>query len=339
MKTDDFFYELPAELIAQKPAERRECSSLMAIDRGRGEIAHRKFYDIVEYLRAGDCLVFNKSKVLKARLFGRKPTGAQIETLLLKQLPGGLWQALLRPAKRLSAGSVIVYDAETTATVRTKGDEGLCTLEFHYDGDIYDKIDAIGRMPLPPYIHDTGEYDDRYQTVYAEDLGSAAAPTAGLHFTEALLETLQQKGVQLAFVTLHVGLDTFRPVKVEDVTMHKMHAEAYSISEEAAQRINETKAAGGRVIAVGTTAMRTLEGCYRDHGQIKAVSDKTDIFIYPPYRFGVVDALITNFHLPRSTLLMLVSAFYDREKLLAAYALAIEKRYRFFSFGDAMFLY
>ncbi len=339
MKTEDFYYDLPEELIAQAPAARREEASLMAINRYTNGITHHKFYNIVDYLQSGDCLVFNDSKVIRARLYGRKETGAQVETLLLKQLKGNIWQALLRPAKRLRVGSVIIYDDELKAVVEKKGEEGFCELAFCYDGDIHDKIERIGKMPLPPYIRDTGAYYDRYQTVYAKHSGSAAAPTAGLHFTEELLEQIEQKGVRLAFVTLHVGLDTFRPVKAENVAEHRMHTEVYSIPAVAADRINEAKASGGRVITVGTTAMRTLEGCYKTYGKIAAVSDSTDIFIYPPYRFNAADALITNFHLPRSTLLMLVSAFYDKEKLLKAYEEAIARQYRFFSFGDAMFLY
>lgn len=340
MRTDEFNYELPKEMIAQYPAQKRDCSSLMVINKQTDEIKHQHFYDIIEYINEGDCLVFNDSKVIRARLYGRKDTGAKIEVLLLKDFNNNRWQVLLKPSKRLKENDIIYFeDKDITACLKRKSNEGLCEIEFLFDGNLYDKIEQIGKMPLPPYIQDNEKYYDRYQTVYAKNMGSSAAPTAGLHFTNELIEKLQEKGVKIAYVTLHVGLDTFRPVKVDDVVNHKMHTEHYQITSENAQLINDAKKNGKRVIAVGTTSMRTLEGCAKKYGEILPVLDDTDIFIYPPYTFKVVDALITNFHLPKSTLLMLVSAFYDKDKLLDAYKRAIENKYRFFSFGDAMFLY
>jgi len=340
MKTQDFYYFLPKEKIAQSPAQKRDCSCLMTINKKTDEIRHEHFYDIINYLNKGDCLVFNDSKVIHARLYGKKSTQAKIELLLLKDLGANRWQALIKPAKRLKENDFIFIDDDTlSAKMYKKHSYGLCEIEFYYNGDLYDKIEQIGKMPLPPYIADNERYYDRYQTIYAKHPGSAAAPTAGLHFTQELIDKAKQKGVKTAYVTLHVGMDTFRPVKAENIADHKMHKEHYHISQENAELINNTKKSGGRIIAVGTTSMRTLEGCYKKHGRILAVIDETDIFIYPPYEFKVADCLITNFHLPSSTLLMLVSAFYDKEKLLNAYKIAIENNYRFFSFGDAMYLY
>jgi S-adenosylmethionine:tRNA ribosyltransferase-isomerase len=340
MKTDEFNYELPKEMIAQYPAQKRDCSSLMVINKKTDKIKHQYFYDIIKYINKGDCLVFNDSKVIRARLYGQKDTGAKIELLLLKDLENGLWQVLLKPAKRLKVNDIIYFeDQEIIARVIDKANDGLCVIEIFCNGNIYEKIEQMGKMPLPPYIRDNEKYYDRYQTVYAKNIGSSAAPTAGLHFTNELIDKLKDKGVRIAYITLHVGLDTFRPVKVENIQNHKMHTEHYQITKEDAKIINEAKRNGKRIIAVGTTSMRTLEGCAEKYGEILPVIDDTDIFIYPPYTFKVVDCLITNFHLPKSTLLMLVSAFYDKDKLLDAYKKAVEENYRFFSFGDAMFLY
>jgi S-adenosylmethionine:tRNA ribosyltransferase-isomerase len=340
MRTDEFNYELPKEMIAQYPAQKRDYSSLMVINKKTDEIEHKHFYDIIEYINEGDCLVFNDSKVIRARLYGQKVTGAKIELLLLKDLGNNNWQGLLKPAKRLKENDLVYFDdKEITARVINKSNDGLGTVEFICGSNVYDKIEHIGKMPLPPYIKDNEKYYDRYQTVYAKNIGSSAAPTAGLHFTDELIEKLKQKGVKTAYVTLHVGLDTFRPVKADELRDHKMHAEHYQITKENAQLINEAKKNGKRIIAVGTTSMRTLEGCAKKYGRILPVIDDTDIFIYPPYEFKAVDCLITNFHLPKSTLLMLVSAFYNKDKLLCAYKTAIERNYRFFSFGDAMLLY
>jgi S-adenosylmethionine:tRNA ribosyltransferase-isomerase len=340
MKTRDFNYELPKEMIAQAPAEKRDCSSLMVINKKTDEIIHEHFYNIINYLNSGDCLVFNDSKVIRARIFGRKSTGAIIELLLLKDLSKNIWQALIRPAKRLKENDIIYFDDESiTARLLKKQQDGLCEIEFYCEGNIYDKVQLIGKMPLPPYIADNEKYYDRYQTIYAKNLGSAAAPTAGLHFTQELIDKIKEKGVKTAYLTLHVGLDTFRPVKTDNIEDHKMHTEHYHITKECADTINGVKKSGGRIIAVGTTSMRTLEGCYKKYNSILPIIDDTDIFIYPPYEFKVVDCLITNFHLPASSLLMLVSAFYDKDKLLNAYNIAKNHNYRFFSFGDAMYLY
>ncbi len=339
MKTSDFYYELPKELIAQYPSTQRDASALMVIHRITGLTEHKHFYDIVDYLQPGDCLVFNDSKVIRARLLGKKQTGAKIEILLIKQIEKKHWQALIKPLKRLKENDIITIEQDFSVKLLQKEAQGTCLVELMGTSDSLAQIERYGKIPLPPYIEDDESKYDRYQTIYAKTPGSVAAPTAGLHFSEELLAKIKEKNVSQAFLTLHVGIDTFRPVKEDRVENHKMHTEYYHISQENADLINETKSHGKRIIPVGTTAMRTLEGCMQKYGRIKAVADSTDIYIYPPYEFKIADALITNFHLPQSTLLMLVSAFYDREKLLAAYRQAIEHQYRFFSFGDAMFLH
>ena len=339
MRTDDFDYYLPKELIAQHPAQKRDMSRLLVLDKKTGEIEHKHFHDIIDYLNAGDVLVINNTKVIPARLLGQKKGGtAHIEVLLLKQVgETDQWEVLVHPGKRAKVGTEIIFgDGRLTAKVIADTDTGRI-VEFSYEGIFNEILDQLGTMPLPPYIT---EYDgdmNRYQTVYAKFAGSAAAPTAGLHFTEELLEEIKQKGVEVIEVLLHVGLGTFRPVQVEDVTKHKMHTEFYSVSQEAAERLNKAKAEGRRIISVGTTSTRTLESAFKN-GKIEAGSGETDIFIYPGYEFKVVDALITNFHLPKSTLVMLVSALASKEYILHAYEVAVEEKYRFFSFGDAMFI-
>lgn len=339
MRTDDFDYYLPKELIAQHPAQKRDMSRLLVMDKKTGEIEHKHFYDIIDYLNAGDVLVINNTKVIPARLMGLKKGGtAHIEVLLLKQVgETDQWEVLVHPGKRAKVGTEIIFgDGRLTAKVIADTDTGRI-VEFSYEGIFNEILDQLGTMPLPPYIT---EYDgdmSRYQTVYAKFAGSAAAPTAGLHFTEELLEEIKQKGVEVVEVLLHVGLGTFRPVQVDDVTKHKMHTEFYSVSQEAAERLNKAKAEGRRIISVGTTSTRTLESAFKD-GKIEAGSGETDIFIYPGYEFKVVEALITNFHLPKSTLVMLVSALASKEFILHAYEVAVEEKYRFFSFGDAMFI-
>ena len=340
MQTSDFYYDRPQELIAQDPLEDRSSSRLLVLDRKTGEMEHRVFRDITEYLRPGDCLVVNNTKVIPARLLGvKEDTGAGIEILLLKRKADNVWETLVKPGKKARPGARIVFgDGILKGEVLEVVDEGNRLIRFEYEG-IFEKIlDRLGQMPLPPYITHQLKDKNRYQTVYAEHDGSAAAPTAGLHFTPELLEEIQAKGVRLAHVTLHVGLGTFRPVKVEDVSQHHMHSEYYVVEEEQARLINDTRAAGGRVICVGTTSCRTLESAADEDGILRAGSGWTDIFIYPGYRFKIMDALITNFHLPESTLLMLVSAFADKEKIMKAYEEAVRQRYRFFSFGDAMFI-
>ncbi len=340
MKTSDFYYDLPQELIAQDPLEDRSSSRLLVLDRKTGEMEHRVFRDITEYLRPGDCLVVNNTKVIPARLLGVKEnTGAGIEILLLKRKADNVWETLVKPGKKARPGARIVFgDGILKGEVLEVVDEGNRLIRFEYEGIFEEILDRLGQMPLPPYITHQLKDKNRYQTVYAEHDGSAAAPTAGLHFTPELLEEIQAKGVRLAHVTLHVGLGTFRPVKVEDVSQHHMHSEYYVVEEEQARLINDTRAAGGRVICVGTTSCRTLESAADEDGILRAGSGWTDIFIYPGYRFKIMDALITNFHLPESTLLMLVSAFADKEKIMKAYEEAVRQRYRFFSFGDAMFI-
>ena len=341
MKTHDFFYELPPELIAQTPLERRDASRLLTLSRETGEIAHRHFYDIAELLRPGDCLVLNDSRVLPARLLGhREPTGGAVEVLLLKDEGGGVWECLTKPGRKTHTGTELSFgDGELTATVVGERDDGNKLVQFHYEGIFLEVLERLGKMPLPPYIKEELQDQERYQTVYSRVNGSAAAPTAGLHFTPELLRTLQEKGVNLAYVTLHVGLGTFRPVKAEEVTEHHMHSEFCMISQETADLLNRTRAAGGRIVCVGTTSCRTVESLADENGHFTARSAWTDIFIYPGYRFKAMDALITNFHLPESTLVMLVSAFAGREKILNAYNVAVKERYRFFSFGDAMYIY
>lgn len=341
MKVEDFDFELPEELIAQTPLIDRTASRLMVVNRETGSITHRTFSDIVSYFHAGDCLVLNNTKVLPARLYGvKEETGAHIELLLLKQTEEDVWEVLAKPAKRMKVGTKIVFgEGLLVAECLAIKEDGGRIVRFYYDGIFYEVLDQLGEMPLPPYIHEKLADRNRYQTVYAKVEGSAAAPTAGLHFTESLLDALREKGVKVCFVTLHVGLGTFRPVSVDDVLEHKMHSEYYEMSEETAKQLNETKRNGGRIISVGTTSTRTLETIVTKHnGIFCAKTGWTDIFIYPGYTFKAVDALITNFHLPKSTLLMLISAFSSRELVMRAYQTAVKEGYRFFSFGDAMLI-
>ncbi|MCI8557175.1 MAG: tRNA preQ1(34) S-adenosylmethionine ribosyltransferase-isomerase QueA [Lachnospiraceae bacterium] len=340
MKTSDFYYDLPEELIAQDPLEDRSSSRLLVLDRKAGEREHRVFRELVEFLSPGDCLVVNNTRVIPARLMGVKVgTGAGIEVLLLKRCEDNVWETLVKPGKKARPGARISFgDGLLVGEVLEVVDEGNRRIRFTYEGIFEEILDRLGQMPLPPYITHQLKDKNRYQTVYAKHEGSAAAPTAGLHFTPELIKEIEDKGVRLAHVTLHVGLGTFRPVKVEDVTQHHMHSEFYMIEEEQAKLINETRAAGGRVICVGTTSCRTLESAADEKGILHAGSGWTDIFIYPGYRFKLMDALITNFHLPESTLLMLVSAFAEKEQVMAAYKEAVEEKYRFFSFGDAMLI-
>jgi S-adenosylmethionine:tRNA ribosyltransferase-isomerase len=341
MEIKEFDYDLPDELIAQFPAEKRENSRLMVLHRDGGEIEQKYFYDILDYLHDGDCLVLNNSKVLPARLIGKKESsGIEVEFLLLKRRDKDLWEVMVRPGRRLKPGEWVVFSENPflRAEIIDYADDGARLVRFDFDGDFMEVLDKVGRMPLPPYIHrDSLENDkDRYQTVYCKEEGSVAAPTAGLHFTRELLRKAEEKGVKLAYVTLHVGIGTFRPVKCDIIEDHKMHFEEFYIDEKTADLVNETKAKGGRVIAVGTTSTRTLESAAGAGGLIKPGGGSTDIFIYPGYDFKVIDGQITNFHLPKSTLLMLISAFYNREKVLSAYETAVSLGYRFFSYGDAM---
>jgi len=340
LKKQDFYFDLPEELIAQTPLEDRSSSRLMVMDRESGEIEHKHFRDITEYLNEGDCLVLNETKVLPARLIGaRKDTGTKVEVLLLKRLTDDTWEALVYPGKKARVGHVIEFgDGLLEAEVIDIVEEGNRVVKFHFDGIFEELLDKLGQMPLPPYIKEKLEDKNRYQTVYAKNEGSAAAPTAGLHFTPQLLQQLKDKGVKIAKLTLHVGLGTFRPVKEDDILDHKMHSEFYMIDKENADIINNARANGGRIIAVGTTSTRTLESIAEEDGFIPVKSGWTDIFIYPGYKFKAIDCLITNFHLPESTLIMLVSAFSTRENVLNAYKCAVEGKYRFFSFGDAMFM-
>ena len=337
MKTSDFYYDLPEELIAQTPLERRDASRLMVLNRRTGEVTHRHFYDIVEYLNPGDCLVMNDSRVLPARLLGHRPTGGAVEVLLLRDLGNKCWECLCKPGRKMQPGNEVIFgDGALTATVREVREEGNRVVEFHYEGIFLEILERLGKMPLPPYIKAELQDQERYQTVYSREVGSAAAPTAGLHFTQELLENIRAKGVDTAFVTLHVGLGTFRPVKAEEITDHHMHSELCMMNQETADLLNETRTRGGRIICVGTTSCRTLESLVNPDGSFCPGSKWTDIFIYPGYTFKAMDGLITNFHLPESTLVMLVSAFAGREHVLAAYRQAVDQRYRFFSFGDAM---
>jgi len=340
MKTSDFYYDLPQELIAQDPLTERSSSRLLVLDKETGRTGHHVFKEIVEFLHPGDCLVVNNTKVIPARLMGEKEgTGAGIEVLLLKRQGDNVWETLVKPGKKARPGARISFGGGLlTGEVLEVVEEGNRLIRFEYDGIFEEILDRLGQMPLPPYITHQLQDKNRYQTVYAKHDGSAAAPTAGLHFTPELLKCIEEKGVKIAHVTLHVGLGTFRPVKVEDVTQHHMHSEFYMVEEEQAKLINDTKAAGGRVICVGTTSCRTLESATDEDGVLKAGSGWTEIFIYPGYRFKMMDALITNFHLPESTLLMLVSALAGKEHIMAAYEEAVRERYRFFSFGDAMFI-
>lgn len=340
MKTSDFYYDLPEELIAQDPLEDRSSSRLLVLNKKTGEREHRVFKDIIEYLKPGDCLVINDTKVIPARLIGeRVGTGAKIEVLLLKRKENDVWETLVKPGRKMKVGAQVSFgNGLLTGEVIDVVEEGNRLIQFHYEGIFEEVLDQLGQMPLPPYITHQLQDRNRYNTVYATHEGSAAAPTAGLHFTPELLEEIQKKGVEIARVTLHVGLGTFRPVKVEEVTEHHMHSEFYQIEEEAAEKINRAKDNGGRVICVGTTSCRTIESAADENGHLKACSGWTEIFIYPGYRFKALDCLITNFHLPESTLIMLVSALAGREHVLAAYEVAVKERYRFFSFGDAMFI-
>lgn len=343
MHINEFDYLLPPELIAQYPSEQRDNSRLMVLDREMGTVEHKRFYQIIDYLKPGDCLVLNNSKVLPARILGIKEgTGAKVEFLLIKRKDGDLWETMVRPGKRIKPGDRVRFSEKPllVAEVLDFSEDGTRLVRFDYDGLFLETLDKVGRMPLPPYIQrDSEEVDkERYQTVYSLKEGSVAAPTAGLHFTRELIEQAKDKGVKIAYVTLHVGIGTFRPVKTEIIEEHKMHFEEYEIDEENASIINGVKTAGGRIIAVGTTSTRTLESAALSDKTVKAGWANTGIFIYPGYRFQVIDSLVTNFHLPKSTLLMLISAFYDREKILEAYRVAVEQRYRFFSYGDAMLI-
>ncbi len=339
LKTEDFWYDLPEELIAQTPLQKRDASRLLALDRKTGETTHKHFYDIYDYLKPGDCLVMNDSRVLPARLLGHRPSGGAVELLLLRDMGDKKWECLAKPGRKLQPGQKVIFgDGELTATILEVLEDGNRLVEFHFEGIFLEVLERLGKMPLPPYIKARLEDQERYQTVYSREVGSAAAPTAGLHFTRELLEKLKEKGVSLAFVTLHVGLGTFRPVKVENINDHHMHSELCILPEETADILNKTRAAGGRIICVGTTSCRTLESLARENGTFVPGSKWTDIFIYPGYRFRAMDGLITNFHLPESTLVMLVSAFAGRENVLRAYGKAVEEKYRFFSFGDAMLI-
>jgi len=361
MHINDFDYNLPEELIAQTPAEKRDFSRLLVVHRNDGTVEHKHFYDIVDYLKEGDCLVLNNSKVLPARMFGVKEgTGAKVEFLLIKRIEGDTWETMVRPGKRLKVGDSVLFGAELDeegrligpkpgklfrATVKDYGEDGTRIVEFEYDGIFMERLEELGEMPLPPYIdrRNNSEDKDRYQTVYCKNEGSVAAPTAGLHFTDELLQKARDKGVEIAYVTLHVGIGTFRPVKVEKIEDHHMHFEEYFVEEEAAKTINDTILAGGRIVSVGTTSTRTVESAAAfDEASgkylVQAGSGSTGIFIYPGYEFKIIKSLITNFHLPKSTLLMLISALYNREDILRVYDIAVKERYRFFSYGDAMFI-
>lgn len=340
MKTDDFDYELPERLISQTPLEKRDESRLMIMEKNTGNLKHKKFYDILNQLNDGDVLVLNNTKVFPARIIGSKvDTNATIELLMLKEIEKDVWQCLTKPAKRIKLDSVITFgDGSLKAKCVGIKEEGIRLFKLEYQGILYEILDALGEMPLPPYIHKKLDNKSKYQTVYAKETGSAAAPTAGFHFTEELLKQIKQKGVSLFEVTLHIGLGTFRPVNVDDVTNHKMHSEFYSMSKENAEALNEAKKTGKRIISVGTTTTRTLETIMNKYGEFKECSGWTDIFIYPGYSFKAIDALITNFHLPKSTLIMLVSALAGKENVLNAYKEAVKEEYRFFSFGDSMFI-
>lgn len=339
MKTDDFNYCLPDDLIAQSPLEKRDSSRLMILDRNTGEIKHSKFENIIDELNKNDILVMNDTKVIPARLYGvKKDTKAAIEILMLKEESKDVWQCLVKPAKRIKVGTVVEFSDSLKAECIEVRDEGIRVFKFKYVGILYEILDELGEMPLPPYIHEKLDCKDRYQTVYAKNIGSAAAPTAGLHFTEELINKIKAKGIKILFITLHVGLGTFRPVNVEDVTKHKMHSEFYSMDSTTAEILNKAKSDGKRIISVGTTTTRTLESIMSLYGEFRECSGFTDIFIYPGYEFKAIDGLITNFHLPKSTLLMLVSAFSSKDIIMNAYSEAIKNKYRFFSFGDSMFI-
>lgn len=339
MNTSDFYYDLPEELIAQTPAEPRDSSRLLVYHRRDGAVEHKIFRDVIDFLTPGDALVVNDTRVIPARLYGKKQsTGREVEFLLLNQLSKDTWEVIMRPGKKLRIGDRVEFAEDLQAEILEKKEDGVTSVKFYFEGLFEPLLERYGNMPLPPYITQRLEDRQRYQTVYAKENGSAAAPTAGLHFTPELMEKIRQKGVDIIPILLHVGLGTFRPVKVDNVENHKMHSEYYSISADSARRINETRRRGGRIIAVGTTSVRTLESVADEDGSIKEQSGNTEIFIYPGYRFKCVDALITNFHLPESTLLMLISAFMGKEQALGLYRLAVQERYRFFSFGDAMLI-
>lgn len=339
MNKSDFYFDLPERLIAQTPLKNRDASRLLHLDKETGEIEHRHFYDIKQYLRKGDCLVLNNSRVLPARLIGSRPTGGSVELVLLKDAGDGCWECLSRPGRKTRPGQEIIFgNGELTATVQSVTDGGNRIVKFSFEGIFLEVLEKLGKMPLPPYIKEELEDSERYQTVYSKELGSAAAPTAGLHFTEALLQEIRDMGVNVCFVTLHVGLGTFRPVKAERIEDHEMHSEFCMIPAETAKIINDTKQSGGRIIAVGTTSCRTLESFAKEDGTVEETAAWTNIFIYPGYKFKCIDALITNFHLPESTLIMLVSALAGRENILNAYNEAVKEEYRFFSFGDAMII-
>ena len=340
MDVKEFDYELDESLIAQRPIEAREQSRLMTVNRESGKIEHKHFYDIIDYLNKGDVLVLNDTKVMPSRIYGNKvDTDAKIEFLLLKETSKDVYECLARPFRRIKVGTLIDFNGLMKASVVSKGEEGLCEIKFEYQGIFIEFLEKLGEMPLPPYIHEKLEDKDRYQTVYAKNLGSAAAPTAGLHFTKDLLKRIEEKGVEIEYVTLHVGLGTFRPMQTEKVEEHHMHSEYYEISESVAENLNKAKAEGRRIIAVGTTSTRTLESNMTKYNEFKATKEDTSIFIYPGYQFKAIDCLITNFHLPKSTLVMLVSAFASKDIIMNAYMEAQRQRYRFFSFGDAMYLY
>lgn len=340
MKVDDFDYYLPEELIAQVPIEQRDSSRLLVLDKETGEVEHKHFFDIINYLNVGDTLVLNDTKVLPARLIGvKEETNAVIEILLLKNISGDKWECLVKPARRIKEGTIVSFgDGKLKAKCIGCFDEGIRHFELMYNGILMEILEELGTMPLPPYIHEKLEDQSRYQTVYAKEVGSAAAPTAGLHFTKELLKQIEEKGINICYVTLHVGLGTFRPVSVEKIEDHEMHSEFYSMSKEVADKLNETKRNGGKIIAVGTTSTRTLETIANLYGEFKECNGWTNIFIYPGYEFKGIDRLITNFHLPKSTLVMLVSTLAGRENILNAYKIAVDEKYRFFSFGDAMFI-
>lgn len=338
MKKSDFYFDLPEELIAQTPLQQRDSSRLLCLNKNTGELEHQHFYKLPDYLQEGDCLVLNDSRVLPARLIGSRITGGSVELVLLRDLGDGCWECLSRPGRKTKPGAELIFGGgELKATVEEVADGGNRIVKFHYEGIFLEILERLGKMPLPPYITEELKDSERYQTVYSKELGSAAAPTAGLHFTQELLDTIRNKGVNVCYVTLHVGLGTFRPVKEDEIEDHPMHSEFCIIPAETARIVNETKKNGGRVICVGTTSCRTVESFTRD-GELQAESGWTNIFIYPGYKFKCIDALVTNFHLPESTLIMLVSALAGRENVLNAYNTAVKEKYRFFSFGDAMFI-
>lgn len=339
MKRTDFSFDLPEELIAQTPLQRRDASRLLHLDKNTGQVEHSRFYELPRYLRKGDCLVLNDSRVLPARLIGSRISGGSVELVLLRDLGDGRWECLSRPGRKTRPGTELFFgDGELTATILEVAEGGNRIVQFHYNGIFLEVLERLGKMPLPPYIREELQDAERYQTVYSRELGSAAAPTAGLHFTKELLAQIEEAGVSIAYLTLHVGLGTFRPVKEEEIEDHPMHAEFCIVPERTAKLVTETKKAGGRIVSVGTTSCRTLESFAGEDGSLEPCSGWTNIFIYPGYRFKCVDALVTNFHLPESTLIMLVSALAGRENVLNAYRIAVEERYRFFSFGDAMLI-